>query len=80
MSISRLTAMTIGNPDNDVRIEVFENRNQDGFNLCISLFKNDEYHTLLLSSRKDYASEEEAKAAGETVIRDIKEWYQKEIN
>lgn len=57
--MTRLTALTIQNPDNDIRCVAVQHSKNEWVG-AIQLFKDGSFHRTLLSSKPEYRSEQEA--------------------
>ncbi len=73
MGISRITALTIHSPGNDIRCGAGGPDETGKFAGFIWLYRNDKLHCCLVSTKPIYDSEEDAKAAMAALVREIRE-------
>ncbi|MFH0846218.1 MAG: hypothetical protein V1851_02345 [Patescibacteria group bacterium] len=72
MTISRLTALTIQNPNNDIRYEVFSQDEKSGlFAGSVTNYKDGHPHAILLSTNAVYDSVEKTLEAMKNLIEKI---------
>jgi len=80
MGVSRISALTVHNPDNDIRVEVLGQHKETGkWAGAINLYKDNCLHSTVISSQAVYDTQEAAIKEMQEVVDAIRAMTDKEL-